>query len=185
MKIKIYKIKWRNLENENLNLQKKNNNLINKYLENENINLQANNNILKINNINLENDIKSLKNILNVYLNKINNLENKIKLLNIENDKYKSYNKNQNQGAEYKQGDNIIGINFVSMGNQDIINYNIPCKNTELFVKLEEKLYEDFPKYKDYETYFEVNTRRIKRFKTLKENNIKHNDIISVFTVDI
>ena len=52
------------------------------------------------------------------------------------------------------------------------------CKNTDVFVRLEEKLYEDFPEYKDKETYFVNKGELIKRFKSLKENNIKNNDII-------
>ena len=53
-----------------------------------------------------------------------------------------------------------------------------------IIVRLEERLYEDFPQFKNYETFFEVNTRRIKRFKTLDENNIKSKDLINIFTVD-
>ena len=60
----------------------------------------------------------------------------------------------------------------------------MPCKNTNLFIKLEENFYKDFPKYKDYEGYFEVNTKKIKRFKTIEENNIKNNDIIYLFVID-
>ena len=78
-----------------------------------------------------------------------------------------------------------MGINFVSMGNQDIGHYNLVCKNNDLFIRLEERLYEDFPKFKEYETYFEVNGKRIKRFKTLEQNNIKTNDVINIFTIDI
>ena len=55
------------------------------------------------------------------------------------------------------------------------------CKSSDLLVRLEERLYDDFPKYKNYETYFMVNASRIYRFKTLEENNIKNNDIISLF----
>ena len=69
----------------------------------------------------------------------------------------------------------------MTQGNQDIINYSMVCKTTDLFVRLEERLYIDFPKYKNYETYFMVNARRILRFKTLEENKIKNNDIISLF----
>ena len=72
----------------------------------------------------------------------------------------------------------------MTMGNQDIQNYAMTCKNTDLFVTLEEKLYNDYPKYKNYDTFFQVNTRRIKRFKTIEENNIKCNDIISIFIID-
>ena len=83
-----------------------------------------------------------------------------------------------------KQGEYIISVNFMTMGNQDIANYSMACKNTDLFIRLEEKLYKDFPKYKDYEAYYEVSTRRIKRFKTIEENNIKNNDIIFLFVID-
>ena len=48
-----------------------------------------------------------------------------------------------------------------------------------------EKLNHDHPDLKNYETYFEVGTRRIKRFKTLDENKIKSNDIISIFINEV
>ena len=70
------------------------------------------------------------------------------------------------------------------MGSNDINNYNQICKNTELFVRVEERLYKDFPQFKNYETYFEVNGKRIKRFKTLNENKIKKNDVICIFTIE-
>ena len=83
-----------------------------------------------------------------------------------------------------KPGEKIMTINFVSMGIQDIGHFSLPCKNTDIFVRLEEKLNNEFPKLKDSETYFEVNGRRIKRFKTLDENKIKSNDIINIFLID-
>jgi hypothetical protein len=49
---------------------------------------------------------------------------------------------------------------------------------------LEEKLYQDYPKFKNYETFFEVRTKRIKRFKTNEENDIRSGDVISVFRID-
>ena len=67
---------------------------------------------------------------------------------------------------------------------QDIKNYAIPCRDTDLFVRLEEKLNNDYPEYKNYDTYFLVNGRRIRRFKTLKENNIKERDLVCVFRID-
>ena len=51
-------------------------------------------------------------------------------------------------------------------------------------MRLEEKLNSDFPRLKNYETFFEVNGKRLKRFKTLGENGIKSNDIINIFLVD-
>ena len=72
----------------------------------------------------------------------------------------------------------------MTQGNQDIVNYSMPCKTTDLFVRLEERLYQDFPKYRNVETFFTVNTNRILRFKTLEQNKIKGNFIISLFTIE-
>ena len=58
------------------------------------------------------------------------------------------------------------------------INYCIPCKNVDIFVRLEEKLYNEYPKYKDLNTYFTVNGRVNKRFKSIKENDLKNFDKI-------
>ena len=60
----------------------------------------------------------------------------------------------------------------------------IPCKNTDTFVKIEEKIYNEYPKYKDYNTYLTVNGNVIKRFKTLEENGIKSGNIIIVNIYD-
>ena len=88
---------------------------------------------------------------------------------------------NNEQLISFKPGDKIMVALFMTQGNQDIFNYAMACKSSDLFVRLEEKLYHDFPKYRNYETFFMVNARRILRFKTLEENNIKNNDIISLF----
>ena len=46
-------------------------------------------------------------------------------------------------------------------GNLKRLNLNPnDVKNTDLFVRLEEKLYDDFPEFKNYETYFEVKTKK-------------------------
>ena len=70
------------------------------------------------------------------------------------------------------------------MGTNDIGHYSLACKNTYLFIRLEEILNNDFPQLRNHETYFEVNGRRIKRFKTLDENKIKNNDIINIFLME-
>ena len=128
-------------------------------------------------------------------INKIQDLNNKIKSLekelNLKNEKIKQLlsQNNNNQGkyeiTSIKHGEKIMCINFVSMGRQDINNYGLVCKNTDLFVRTEERLYEDFPQFKNYETYFEVNGKRIKRFQTLSENNIKDKNVINLFIIEI
>ena len=71
-------------------------------------------------------------------------------------------------------------VNFASKGNPSIGSYSLPCKNTDLFIRLEEKLYQDFPQFKQYFTHFTANGKTIKRFQTLYENEIKDNDLINL-----
>ena len=123
---------------------------------------------------------------MNKLKDKIKLLENDLAIKNMEIQNLKSQinSNNEYEITSIKQGEKIMAVNFVSMGVNDIGHYNLVCKNTDLFVKLEERLYNDFPQFKEHETYFEVKTRRIKRFKTLKENNIKTNDVINMFIID-
>ena len=149
----------------------------------KNQNLINQNNNLK-NNINqLNNTIINLNNQINNYVNQIQLLQNQINNYNYHNNINNNLIKN-NYITSLNPGEKIFAINFVSMGFQDIMNYCLPCKNTDLFVRLEEKLNNDYPQLKDKETYFLVNGRRIKRFKTLDENQIKGNDIINLFLID-
>ena len=141
--------------------------------------------------INENNNLKNLNYALNNQIQTLNQfkeknkfLENEIYKKNIELQKYisNSINLTSSRGiTSIKPGEVVISVNFVSMGNQDIGHYSLPCKNTELFVRLEERLYNEYPQFKNYETYFEVRTKRIKRFKTLDENKIKNGDVINVF----
>ena len=64
------------------------------------------------------------------------------------------------------------------------ITYSILCKNTDKFNKIESKLYEKFKEYSETENYFLHNGNRIKRFKTLDENKIKDNDIITLNIIE-
>ena len=149
--------------------------------KNKNINLIKEIEILKNKNIILNNDNNSLKEQIKILENNLKAKKNELQNLLSKN--------NNNNIINYKitsinPGEEILAINFVSNGVQDIGHYNLICKNTDLFVRLEERLYQDFPDFKNYETYFEVNTRRIKRFKTIEENNIKNNDIINVFRIE-
>ena len=78
----------------------------------------------------------------------------------------------------------FISVNFVSMGNQDIGHFSVVCKLSWPFSKIEKKLYEDFPQYNKPETFFMVNAITVEKNKTLKENKIKNNSLISVFEGD-
>ena len=106
-------------------------------------------------------------------------MEDKINALN--NPKDKSELDNNNKKSESGK---IISVLFMTQGNQDIINYSMVCRTTDLFSSLEERLYQDFPNYRNVEKIFMVRANRISRDKTLEENNIKNNDIICLFPID-
>ena len=107
-------------------------------------------------------------------------LEEKNKEINDYIFKLSNNSNNNEQLVSFKTGDKVFVVLFMTQGNQDISNYAMACKTSDLFVRLEERLYHDFPKYRNFETFFMVNARRIFRFKTLEENKIKNNDIISL-----
>ena len=138
--------------------------------------------------------LKEKLNKLNMDINNIQDLKDKIKSLEKELNKKNEeiqqlLSQNNNNQGKYKityinPGEEIMCINFVSMSNQDINNYGLVCKNTDLFIRAEERLYEDFPQFKKYETYFEANGKRVKRFQTLSENNIKDKNVINLFIIE-
>ena len=142
------------------------------------------NNNLKNNIKNLNNTIMNLNNQINNYVNQIQLLQNQINNYNYQNNLNNNQIINNNYIISSKPGEKILAVNFVSMRFKDIGHYCLNCKNTDLFVKLEEKLNNDYPQLKDKETYFIVNGNRIKRFKTLDENQIKSNDIVNLFLID-
>jgi len=120
----------------------------------------------KIKNDNLNKKIKELENISNKnpQINNVIELENEIKL-------FRRFNK-------FSEGEKLISIKFIS-GEQDI-DYSLITKNTEKFYKIEGILYEKYPKYVETDNFFVVNGNRINRNKTLEQNNIKNNDIITL-----
>ena len=91
-------------------------------------------------------------------------LENEIKLFR------KYYN--------FSEREKLISIKFISSA-QDI-NYPLIAKNTEKFIKIEYILYEKYPKYMETVNYFLARGNKINRNKTLEQNNIKNNDIITL-----
>ena len=118
----------------------------------------------KIKNEKLE---KKIKEIQNIQINEISKLEEKIKQL-------KSY--------ILSPGEKLIYIKFISV--DQIINFPTVAKVTDEFLKIESILYRYFPKYKDTENYFLVNGKRIRKNKTIEDNNIKNNDIITLSIFD-
>ena len=124
----------------------------------------------KLNSINfLKNDNNNeLQKIINMKNDEINTLKSRLNEISIEN---------------IQPGEKILAICFTSC-DKKINNFALPCKDSELFVRIEEKIYDKYSEYKEKETYFMVGGSKIKRFKTLKENNIKSGSIILLNIID-
>ena len=145
-------------------------------------------NIKLINDLNIEKQKNiNLNTQLNSYINMINQLNSKNKSIELElnskNIQIQNLNKELNKlykkssRLEYcKPGEKIMAINIISTDHKVI--HAISCKNTDIFVKLEEELYEEYPEYKEVNTYFTSGGNTIKRFKSIEQNNIKNHDKI-------
>ena len=132
---------------------------------------------------NEKNKVKELNNKLKLYeqssinyLQKIKELEQLIKDKDIELQNLRNnLNKNNNPIITW---DKPIAVFFTST-KQDI-HRPISCQNNDIFVRIEEIIYNEYPNYKDYNTYLTANGNIIKRFKTFAENKIKDGDTIIV-----
>jgi cobalamin biosynthesis Co2+ chelatase CbiK len=57
-------------------------------------------------------------------------------------------------------------------------------QNIDTISKIEERIYDEYPKYKNYNTYLTGNGNIIKRFKTIEENGIKDGNTILINRYD-
>ena len=121
----------------------------------------------------------------------LENLKKEIKLLKLNNPKFKKNikemkdNINMMNNSTYTMNSNNekkMAITFISKDQK--VHYSIPCKSNDIFFKIVNLLYEEYPEYKEIQNYFLCNGRLINEYKTLEENRIKSGDIIILFNDD-
>ena len=98
-------------------------------------------------------------------INEINNLNNEIKNLQLNNNKKILVDLNELLTIHFKSIDQKVDMPFT-------------CQKSDIFVRIEEKIYNEYPEFKDLNTYFTVNGRVVKRFRSMAENEIRNNDKI-------
>ena len=162
------------------------------------INLEDEINILRKKNKELLEKINQLEISSNIEINKTKEFNEEIKQLNhkitikdkmisesfeqiMEKDKIiKEYESKKSQFPfDFATGEKILTIIFMSI--DESIIFPIVCKNTDIFCIIENKFYQKYSEYKDLDTYFFSNGKKINKNKSLDENNIKNNDIITIF----
>ena len=131
----------------------------NKIIENKTKEIQdLNNQINSLKNINNNNQINNLKNDLIIKDNQINELKKQIQNINL--------NKN---GININTKD-MKCVTFITTDQS--IFYGIPCNGNSTFAEVEEKLYKEYPEYRETNNLFYANGKEILRFKTINDNLI-------------
>ena len=155
----------------------------------------GNNNISQSNNNeinNLKNELSNAKKIIeqqNLTIkdlqNKLNNYDTKIYNLNSEINNYKNIilqkelelnnlksqlNNNINNISNNVNFNDIMVVNFIS--SDQIVHYAAKCLKTNTFAEVEERLYKQYPQYRETNNNFIANGTQILRFKTIAENKI-------------
>ena len=72
----------------------------------------------------------------------------------------------------------IIAVNFVSLTYN--INFPMACKKTDVFSKIEKKLYQEFPDLKSKKIYFVANSAVIDKSSTFEQHNIRSGNTILI-----
>ena len=112
---------------------------------------------------NYEIQINNLNNIIIQKDNEINNLKNKLNNINNISNNNISNNVNFNE---------IVVVNFISMDQN--VHYAIAALKNNTFAEIEEKLYKQYPKYRETNNNFITNGSTVLRFKTIAENKISN-----------
>ena len=121
-------------------------------------------------------NINELQNKLNNYDNIINNLNNDINKYQIiisqkdlELYNIKSQLNDNIPNNKYNFND-ILFVNFISSDQN--VHFAITCLKTNTFAEVEEKLYKQYPQYREKNNNFLANGTQVLRFKTIAENKI-------------
>ena len=147
----------------------KNKNIISN--SNELINLK--NQLIKANKTIEEQKLKinELQNKLNNYNNIVNNYQKIINQKDIELNNFRGKLNNAKNNINNNININdIMSVNFISMDQK--VHYSVGCIKTNTFAEVEEKLYQQYPEFRETNNNFLANGTYVKRFKTIAENNI-------------
>ena len=104
----------------------------------------------------------------------INQKEEELKHLKLELKKINGKKK------VYVEVDKMMTVNFIST--DQMIHFSVPCIGSNTFAEVEEKLYEQFPEYRETNNLFVANGKQILRFKTISENKIGNGLPVTMLT---
>ena len=123
----------------------------------------------------LKNKLNNYNTTINNYQTQINNLKNIIiqKDLDLNNLRNQLNNNNFNNANNLSNNVNfneIVVVNFISMDQN--VHYAVAAVKNNTFAEIEEKLYKQYPQYRETNNNFIANGATVLRFKTIAENKI-------------
>ena len=118
----------------------------------------------------LQNKLNNYNNIINNLNKDINNYRNIISKKDIELNNYKSQLNNTNIQNNKVYINDMMSVNFIS--SDQTVHFSVPCIKTNTFAEVEEKLYKQYPQYRETNNTFLANGMQVLRFKTIDENKI-------------
>ena len=118
----------------------------------------------------LQNKLNNNTTIINNLNNTINNYQNIINQKDIELNNFKAQLNKNNIIKKNVDFDDIMCVNFISSDQN--VHYAASCLKTNTFAEIEEKLYKQYPQYRETNNSFIANGTQVLRFKTIAENKI-------------
>ena len=118
--------------------------------------------------------INELQNKLNSYNTNINNYQNIINQKDLELNNLRMQINNMNNNIQsnnmFFNINDMVSVNFISM--DQTVHFSVPCLKTNTFAEVEEKLYKQYPQYRETNNSFLAHGSQVLRFKTIAENKI-------------
>ena len=118
----------------------------------------------------LQNKLINNTNIINNLNNTINNYQYIINQKEVELNNFRAQLNNNINIQKNDNFDDIICVNFISSDQN--VHYAATCLKTNTFAEIEEKLYKQYPQYRETNNSFIANGNQVLRFKTIAENKI-------------
>ena len=118
----------------------------------------------------LQNKLNNNTTIINNLNNTINNYQNIINQNDVELNNFRAQLNNNINIQKNVNFDDIMCVNFISSDQN--VHYAATCLKTNTFAEIEEKLYKQYPQYRETNNSFIANGNQVLRFKTIAENKI-------------
>ena len=96
-------------------------------------------------------------------------------------------NEEINKNLKLKNDNNLKGnkdVKLYFMSTEQAIHFSVSCDNSDIFSKLEEEFYLEYPNLNNQNMSFIVNGNEINRTATIEENEIKNGDTILIKDIE-